>query len=264
MSNAFSHRLNRLLASLPGDSFERLHPHLQSMSMPLGQTVHEQHAPFDHVYFPTTSAVSLVSILKSGASAEISLIGNEGMIGTSLLMGGVDAPCQAIVQSAGEAYRLKFNFLKTEFQRTPEVLALLLRYVQALTIQISQTVICNRHHSIDQQLCRWVLLTLDRITTNKVRMTHDLIAQMLGVRREGVTTAAGKLQEAGLITYSRGTITVLDRAGVAARSCECYATVKKEINRLVPMPVRPLREDVQAIADNEAALAIIAHSTTRE
>lgn len=262
MFNAFTHRLNRLLASLPSASFERLHPRLELVPMLLGQIVHKQHATFDQVYFPTTCAVSLVSVLKNGASAEIGLIGNEGMIGTSLLLGGMDAPCEAVVQSAGEAYRLKFAYLKAEFKRTPVVLNLLLRYVQALTIQISQTAICNRHHSVDQQLCRWLLLTLDRVNTSKVRMTHELIAQMLGVRREGVTTAAGKLQDVGLITYSRGTITVLDRDGVAARSCECYATVKNEIDRLVPMPVRPLHEDVQATADNAAALAIIARSTT--
>jgi hypothetical protein len=164
------------------------------------------------------------------------------------------------VQSAGEGYRLKFTVLKEEFERSPPVLALFLRYMQALTIQTAQTAICNRHHSVDQQLCRWLLLTLDRVMTNKVHMTQELIAQMLGVRREGVTAAAGKLQESGLIQYSRGTITVLDRPGVAARSCECYETVKHEIDRLVPMPVRPMKKEELAVVDILAAAAIIAQS----
>lgn len=235
------HRQNRLLASLPVDSFERLRPHLQLLPLTLGQILHQQHVPFDHVYFPIDSAVSLVSTLKDGASAEIGLIGNEGMVGTPLLMGGVDAACQAVVQSAGDGFRLKATLLKTEFERSRAVLGMLLRYVQALTIQTAQTAVCNRHHSLDQQLCRWLLLTLDRVATNKIQMTQELIAQMLGVRREGVTAAAGSLQDAGLIQYSRGTITVLDRCGLERRSCECYATVKFETDRLVPMPVR-LRE----------------------
>jgi len=216
--------------------------------MRLGQTLHKQHVPFEHVYFPTTAAVSLVGVLKDGASAEIGLIGHEGMVGTSLLMGSVDASCQAIVQSAGEGYRLLAALLKTEYERSPEVLGLLLRYVQALLIQTSQTAVCNRHHSVEQQLCRWLLLTLDRVTTNQISMTQELIAQMLGVRREGVTTAAGKLQDAGLIHYSRGVISVLDRNGLARHSCECYETVKQEIDRLVPMPVRPALADETADA----------------
>ena len=235
-----------MLASLPSDSFERLRPHLQFVQMALGQIMHEQHVPFEHVYFPTTAAVSLVGVLKSGASAEIGLIGNEGVIGTTLLMGGADAACQAVVQSAGAGYRLRSTFLKTEFERSPAVLHLLLRWVQALTIQTAQTAICNRHHSVDQQLCRWLLLTMDRVTTNQVHMTQELIAQMLGVRREGVTAAAGKLQDAGLIQYSRGIITVLDRVGLEERSCECYETVREETDRLVPMPTRPVYEDEQA------------------
>ncbi len=236
MSNVLIHRQNRLLASLPSDSYDRLQPHLQLVRMPLGQILHQQHIPFEHVFFPVSSAVSLVSVLKDGASAEIGLIGNEGMVGTSLLMGGGDAACQAVVQSAGEGYRLKVTLLKAEFDQSPAVLHLLLRYVQSLMIQTSQTAVCNRHHSVDQQLCRWLLLTLDRVTSNQVSMTQELIAQMLGVRREGVTAAAGKLQEAGLIQYSRGTITVLDRRGLELRSCECYATVKYETDRLVPIP----------------------------
>jgi CRP-like cAMP-binding protein len=246
MPNVLSHRKNRLLASLPSDSYERLSPLLEWMPFRLGQILHEQHVPFEHVYFPTNSAVSLVSVLKDGASAEIGLIGNEGMVGTSLLMGGGDATCQAVVQSVGEGYRLKAEALKKEFIRSPVVLGLLLRYVQALMIQTSQTAVCNRHHSVDQQLCRWLLLTLDRVATNQVSMIQELIAQMLGVRREGVTAAAGKLQEAGLIQYSRGTIVVLDRNGLEARSCECYETVKKETDRLVPMPVRPLSSEMPA------------------
>lgn len=260
MSNEYNHRLNRLLASLPTDSFERLHPHLHLVPMSLGQVLLHQHVRFDQVYFPTTAAVSLVSILKSGASAEIGLIGNEGMLGTSLVMGGVDSAWQAVVQSAGEGYRLKFERLKEELARSPPVLALLMRYMQALTIQTAQTAVCNRHHTVDQQLCRWLLLTLDRIMSNKVHMTQDLIAQMLGVRREGVNAAAGKLQDAGLITFARGTITVLDRQGIAARSCECYDTVKYEIDRLLPLPVRPLSQDVQATANITAATDLLARS----
>jgi CRP-like cAMP-binding protein len=249
MSSVHMYSKNRLLASLPSDSFERLRPHLQLVQMPLGQILHQQHVPFEHVFFPTTSAVSLVSVLKDGASAEIGLIGNEGMVGTSLLMGGGDAACQAVVQSVGEGYRLKAALLRVEFERSPEVLGLLLRYVQALMIQTSQTAVCNRHHSVDQQLCRWLLLTLDRVTTNRVSMTQELIAQMLGVRREGVTAAAGKLQEAGLIQYSRGTITVIDRNGLASRSCECYETVKFETDRLVPMPTAQRLANAEIVAD---------------
>jgi CRP-like cAMP-binding protein len=248
MHRATSHRQNRLLASLPSESFDRLYPHLHRVPMALGQIVHEQHVPFADAYFPTTSAVSLVAVLKNGSSGEIGLIGHEGMVGTSLLMGGGDAACQAVVQSEGEAYRLKVALLKVEFERSPAVLHLLLRYVQSLMIQTAQTAICNRHHSVDQQLCRWLLLMLDRVATNKVSMTQGLIAQMLGVRREGVTGAAGKLQDAGLIQYGRGVITVLDRVGIEARACECYATVKQETDRLVPMPVRPLRAEVPADA----------------
>lgn len=243
-----SHRKNRLLASLPSDSFNRLSRNLEWVPLRLGQILHQQHVPFEHVYFPADAAVSLVAVLKDGASAEIGLIGNEGMVGTSLLMGGGDAACQAVVQSVGEGYRLKATHLKEEFDRSPAVLGLLLRYVQALMIQTSQTAVCNRHHSVDQQLCRWLLLTLDRVTTNQVCMTQELIAQMLGVRREGVTAAAGKLQDAGLIQYSRGIITVTDRRGLADRSCECYETVKNETDRLVPMPVRPMSPSTRADA----------------
>jgi CRP-like cAMP-binding protein len=235
-----NHQQNRLLASLPSGFFNRLRPHLELVPMTLGQILHQQHVPFEHVCFPTTAVVSLVSVLKNGASAEIGMIGHEGMVGTSLLMGSADAACQAVVQSAGEGYRLKIAYLKTEFERSQEVLSLLLRYVQALLIQTSQTAVCNRHHAVDQQLCRWLLLTLDRVTTNKVNMTHELIAQMLGVRRVGVTLAAGKLQDAGVIKYHRGTITVLDRSSLAERSCECYETVKHETQRLMQKRALPL------------------------
>lgn len=238
MSGIHTYSKNRLLASLPSDAFERLRPQLRLVQLDLGQILHQQHVPFEHVFFPIDSAVSLVSILGSGASAEIGLIGCEGMVGTSLLMGSKDASHQAVVQSAGSGYRLRVGFLKTEFEHNIDVLHLLLRYVQALSIQTAQTAVCNRHHSVDQQLCRWMLLTMDRVPTSQVHMTQELIAQMLGVRREGVTAAAGKLQESGLIQYSRGTITVLDRAGLELRSCECYETVRREIDRLVPMPVR--------------------------
>ena len=234
MSTALNPRQNRLLAGLPRDSFKRLLPHLQRVPMALGQILHQHHVPFEHVYFPDSVAVALVSVLKDGASSEIGLIGNEGMVGTSLLLGSVDAACRAVALGAGEAYRLKFVFLKAEFERSPEVRGLLLRYVQSLRIQTAQTAICNRHHSVDQQLCRWLLLTLDRMQTDQVSMTQELIALMLGVRREGVNAAAGKLQDAGLIRYGRGTIIVLERIGLEARSCECYETVKQEIERLVP------------------------------
>ena len=214
--------------------------------MASGDILHEQHMPFVHVFFPTTAAVSLIAILKDGGSAEIGLIGCEGMVGTSMLLGGIDATRRAVVQCAGEGYCLKADVLNTEFEHSPGLLHLLLRYVQALLIQTSQTAICNRHHTVDQQLCRWLLLTLDRMTTNQVIMTQELIAQMLGVRREGVTAAAGKLQDAGLIQYSRGIITVLDRKGLEDRVCECYETVKQETDRLVPMPIQPLRGGVSA------------------
>ncbi|HEV2607773.1 MAG TPA: Crp/Fnr family transcriptional regulator [Xanthomonadaceae bacterium] len=208
--------------------------------MPLGQILHRQHVPFEHVWFPTTAVVSLVSILKDGASAEIGMIGHEGMVGTPLLMGGADAACQALVQIAGDGYRLKIAVLNAELERSPELLNLLLRYVQALMIQTAQTAVCNRHHVVEQQLCRWLLLSLDRVSTNEVNMTQALIAQMLGVRRVGVTVAAGKLQDAGLIQYHRGTITVLDRCSLAERSCECYETVKQETRRLMQKRARPL------------------------
>jgi CRP-like cAMP-binding protein len=202
--------------------------------MPLGMVLYESGNELRHVYFPTTAIVSLLYVMLDGASAEIAVVGNEGIIGVALFMGGETMPNRAVVQSAGQAYRLKGQLLKQEFNRSGELQHLLLRYTQALLTQMAQTAVCNRHHSLDQQLCRWLLLSIDRLPSNELAMTQELIANMLGVRREGVTEAAGKLQKAGLIRYQRGHITVLDRAGLEARACECYAVVKKEFDRLLP------------------------------
>jgi CRP-like cAMP-binding protein len=202
--------------------------------MPLGQVLYEPGAVLSHVYFPITAIVSLLYVMENGASAEIAVVGNDGIIGISLFMGGESTPSRAVVQSAGTGYRLKAQLMKDEFDKSGPVLHLLLRYTQALITQMAQTAVCNRHHSLDQQLCRWLLLSLDRLQNNELVMTQELIANMLGVRREGVTEGALKLQEAGLIRYSRGRITVLDRAGLEKRTCECYAVVKKEYDRLLP------------------------------
>ena len=201
--------------------------------MPLGEALYESGARLQHVYFPTTSIVSLLYVMEDGASAEIAVVGNEGILGISLFMGGETTPSRAVVQSAGHGYRLKAQLLKQEFNRAGPVLRLLLRYTQALITQMAQTAVCNRHHSVEQQLCRWLLLSLDRLSANELTMTQELIANMLGVRREGVTEAAGKLQRAGLIRYSRGRITVLDRPRLEQEACECYAVVKKEYDRLL-------------------------------
>ena len=225
---------NHLLAALPPAEFARLLPHLEWVSLPLGQVLYESGEQMRHVYFPTTSIVSLLYVLEDGGSAEIAVVGNEGIVGVSLFMGGETTPSRAAVQSAGEAYRLKGQLLKQEFNRSGELQHLLLRYTQALLTQMAQTAVCNRHHTVDQQLCRWLLLSMDRLPSNELTMTQELIANMLGVRREGVTEAAGKLQRAGLIEYHRGRITVLDRVGLEARTCECYAVVKKEFDRLLP------------------------------
>jgi CRP-like cAMP-binding protein len=225
---------NHLLAALPPAEFERLSPHLELVSMPLGEALYESGSRLRHVYFPTTSIVSLLYVMEDGASAEIAVVGNEGILGISLFMGGETTPSRAVVQSAGHGYRLQAMLLKNEFNRAGPMLHLLLRYTQALITQMAQTAVCNRHHSVDQQLCRWLLMSLDRLPSNELKMTQELIANMLGVRREGVTEAAGKLQSAGLIHYSRGHITVIDRAGVEGRACECYAVVKKEFDRLLP------------------------------
>jgi CRP-like cAMP-binding protein len=227
-------RSNHLLDALPAEERDRLFPHLTLIELPLGMSVYESGDKLRHIYFPTDSIVSLLFVLKDGASAEIAVVGNEGAVGVSLFMGGETTPSRAIVQSAGFAYRLTGARLKEEFDRHGHLLHILLRYTQSLITQMSQTAVCNRHHSVDQQLCRWLLLSLDRLPTNRLTMTQELIANMLGVRREGVTTAAGKLQQQGAIKYSRGSITVVDRPLLEELSCECYAVVKKETDRLLP------------------------------
>ena len=227
-------RQNNLLRALPDAEFERLLPELEPVDMLLGQVLYESGGQLRHVYFPTTAIVSLLYVMKDGASAEIAVVGNEGMVGVALFMGGETTTSRSVVQSAGHAYRLKGQFLKDEFTRATSLQYLLLRYPQALLTQMAQTAVCNRHHSIDQQLCRWLLLSLDRLSSNRLSMTQELIANMLGVRREGVTEAAGKLQADGLIQYNRGNIVVLDRPRLEARSCECYQVVKTEFDRLLP------------------------------
>jgi CRP-like cAMP-binding protein len=231
-------RQNHLLDALPPRDYERVAPYLELIPMGLGDVLYEPGIRLRHVYFPTTSIVSLLYVMEDGASAEIAIVGNEGLLGVSLFMGGETTPSRAVVQSAGYGFRLKAQALKTEFARFGPTLHLLLRYTQALITQMAQTAVCNRHHSVDQQLCRWLLLSLDRLASNELSMTQELIANMLGVRREGVTEAAGKLQDAGLIRYSRGKITVLDRPGLEARSCECYQVVKTEMDRLLPYVIR--------------------------
>jgi CRP-like cAMP-binding protein len=225
---------NHLLAQLPDAERQRWFPHLEFVDMSLGHVMYEAGGTLTHVYFPTTSIVSLLYVLESGASAEIAVVGNEGIVGVSLFMGGGSTPSRGVVQSAGKGYRLSAQIMKEEFNRAGPALHLLLRYTQALITQMSQTAVCNRHHSLDQQLCRWLLLSLDRLQGTELLMTQELIANMLGVRREGVTEGALKLQNAGLIRYARGHISVLDRKGLEARSCECYAVVKREYNRLLP------------------------------
>jgi len=225
---------NHLLNALPRSDYERIASHLELIPMGLGDVLYEPGVRLRHVYFPTTSIVSLLYVMEDGASAEIAIVGNEGILGISLFMGGETTPSRAVVQSAGHGFRLKADALKDEFARFGPTLHLLLRYTQALITQMAQTAVCNRHHSVDQQLCRWLLLSLDRLASNELSMTQELIANMLGVRREGVTEAAGKLQDAGLISYRRGTITVLNRPGLEARSCECYQVVKTELDRLLP------------------------------
>ena len=238
MANTVPHlgidpKANQLLAALPEVEWQRWHPQLERVEMPLGQVLYESGTTLSHVYFPTTSIVSLLYVMENGSSAEIAVVGNEGIVGISLFMGGESTPSRAVVQSAGQGYRLKAQAIKEEFNRAP-VLHLLLRYTQALITQMAQTAVCNRHHSLDQQLCRWLLLSLDRLRGDELVMTQELIANMLGVRREGVTEGALKLQRAGLINYARGHITVLNRPGLEQRSCECYTVVKKEYDRLLP------------------------------
>lgn len=228
---------NQLLAVLPAAEWARWQPLLEPVDMPLGAVLYESGAPMSHVYFPADAIVSLLYVLEDGASAEIAVVGHEGIVGVSLFMGGETTPSRAIVQSAGRGFRMRGQDLKAEFNRSGAVMHLLLRYTQALITQMAQTAVCNRHHSLDQQLCRWLLLSLDRLDAPDLVMTQELIANMLGVRREGVTEAAGQLQAAGLIRYRRGHITVLDRPGLEARTCECYAVVKKEYDRLLPRSV---------------------------
>jgi CRP-like cAMP-binding protein len=234
MRAAHDPQQNRILAALLPAERERIYPHLQLVPMPLGKVLYESGDVLRHVYFPTDSIVSLLYVLENGASAEIAVVGNEGLIGVALFMGGETTPSRAIVQSGGYAYRLIGKQLKEEFHRNGQVQLLLLRYTQALITQMAQTAVCNRHHSVDQQLCRWLLLSLDRLSSNELKMTQELIANMLGVRREGVTDAAGKLQKLGIIRYVRGKITVLDRPMLEQLSCECYAVVRKETDRLLP------------------------------
>ena len=234
MPDSHNPQQNHLLAALSAGERDRLYPHLRLVPLPLGKVLYESGDVLGHVYFPTDSIVSLLYVLADGASAEISVVGNEGLIGVALFMGGETTPSRAIVQSAGHAYRLIGQLLKHEFHRNGELQLLLLRYTQALITQMAQTAVCNRHHSVDQQLCRWLLLSLDRLSSTQLTMTQELIANMLGVRREGVTEAAGKLQKLGVIEYSRGQITVLDRPKLEQLCCECYAVVKKESDRLLP------------------------------
>jgi CRP-like cAMP-binding protein len=230
-------RENSLLAALPDLEWRRWQPLLEQVEMPLGEVLYESGGTLTHVYFPTTSIVSLLYVMEDGASAEIAVVGNEGIVGISLFMGGGSTPSRAVVQSAGRGLRLKAQMMKDEFDKSGPVLHLLLRYTQALITQMSQTAVCNRHHSLDQQLCRWLLLSLDRLQGDELIMTQELIANMLGVRRGGVTEAALQLQQAGLIRYTRGHIVVLDRHALEKRSCECYAVVKHEYDRLLPKKV---------------------------
>jgi CRP-like cAMP-binding protein len=234
MLGAHTPKQNYLLAALPVEVQNRLFPHLEGVTLTLGEVLYESGDMLRYVHFPTDSIVSLLYVMEDGASAEISVVGNEGLIGIALFMGGESTPSRAIVQSAGYAFRLMGQHLKDEFNRHNELQQLMLRYTQALITQMAQTAVCNRHHSIHQQLCRWLLLSLDRLPNNRLTMTQELIANMLGVRREGVTDAAQKLQDLGVIEYSRGKITVLDRPKLEKLSCECYAVVKKETDRLLP------------------------------
>ena len=227
-------RNNQLLAALPSDEWSRWAPALERVQLPLGEVLYEPGIELRYVYFPITAIVSLLYVMENGASAEIAVVGNEGIVGVSLFMGGGSTPSRAVIQSAGIGYRLKSSLMKEEFDRAGPVLHLLLRYTQALITQMAQTAVCNRHHSLDQQLCRWLLLSLDRLQGPELVMTQELIANMLGVRREGVTEGALKLQKAGIIQYSRGHITVLDRSELEKRTCECYMVVKREYDRLLP------------------------------
>lgn len=234
MATSEDPRENRILGALPQAEWERWRPQLEAVDMPLGKVLYESGMKLAHLYFPTTSIVSLLYVMENGASAEIAIVGREGLVGISLFMGGDSTPSRAVVQSAGKGYRLKAGGMMNEFNKSGPVMHLLLRYTQALITQMAQTAVCNRHHTLDQQLCRWLLLSLDRLPSNELVMTQELIANMLGVRREGVTEAAGRLQKDGLISYQRGRITVLNRPELEVRTCECYGVVKKEYDRLLP------------------------------
>jgi CRP-like cAMP-binding protein len=243
---------NYLLDALHGEVEARLAPHLQLVDLPLGKVIYESGGHLNHVYFPTHCIISLLYVMENGASAEISVVGNEGLVGVAVFMGGDTTPSRAIVQSAGPAYSLPSRILKQEFNADAPMRTLMLRYTQSLITQMAQTAVCNRHHSIDQQLCRWLLLSLDRLSSNQLTMTQELIAKMLGVRREGVTDAAGKLQRQGIISYSRGHITVLDRPSLERLCCECYAVVRAETDRLLPHVPAPQASipTVRSIAPN--------------
>ena len=234
MQSIHPSKQNHLLATLQSDEFERIAPHLELIPMLLGDVLHEPGGKLHHLYFPTTAIISLHYLLENGNSSETAGVGNEGVLGISVFMGGDTMPSRAVVQTGGHGYRLKNHIFMEEFNRTGPMLRLMLRYLQALITQISQTAVCNRHHSVEQQLCRWLLLTQDRVPSNELTMTQELIANMLGVRREGVTEAAGRLQSLGFIRYRRGHITVVNRLGLEGHVCECYAIVKKEYGRLLP------------------------------
>lgn len=234
MAQQYKPQQNHLLAALPADVQSRLFPNLELIDMPYGMVLYKSGDTMRHVYFPVDAIVSLLYVMENGASAEVSVVGNEGFVGMALLMGGDSTPSQAMVQSAGHAYRLAASLFKEEFHRHSEMQILLLRYTQALITQMTQTSVCNRHHSIEQQLCRWLLLCLDRVPGDQLYMTQELMSNMLGVRREGITEAAGNLQKKGAIEYGRGRITVLDRRVIEKLSCECYAVVRKETDRLMP------------------------------
>lgn len=225
---------NDLFKSIPTAEWERLLPHIEPSVMPLGKVLYEPNMKMSHVYFPSTAIVSLLYALENGSSAEIAVAGHEGLVGISIFMGGESTSSRAVVQSAGLGYKIKSSVILKEFNNAGPVMHLLLRYTQALITQMTQTAVCNRHHTLDQQFCRWLLLSLDRLPTNELIMTQELIANMLGVRREGVTEAALKVQKAGLIKYARGHISILDRAGLEHRTCECYQVVKNEYDRLLP------------------------------
>ncbi|MDP3608235.1 MAG: Crp/Fnr family transcriptional regulator [Methylophilus sp.] len=232
--HSHNHNQNHLLNALKAIDINRFNEDLELVEMPLGQVLYESGEKLDHVYFPTTAVISLLYVMENDLSAEIAIVGNEGVLGISLFMGGGTTPSRAVVQNAGQAYRLKAKLIQDEFNRAGPTMRLLLRYTQALITQMTQTAVCNRHHSVDQQLCRWVLLSLDRLASDELTMTHELVANMLGLDGEGVTKVAGKLQALNLIHYNQGKIKVLDRTGMEQKCCECYAVVKTEFDRLLP------------------------------